>query len=381
MSFRSPRWSFHVDLGKLALLAAGSMFGLSTLAQSPPTDPGISVPSPFDSSPPSLTEGIDANAYVVYPFKLVNNGGSALNSIRITGSVTVEFFKPDGFAAAFDTISSSPLTCRVTSSSPTVIGFYCEAPTYSLPAGQTLTVPIAFKAPTERTSTNKLAFTATVAFREGGALPNGGNSDSVLAGSSLTLVAAAQPNSVAAVVPLQTGATFFTGTRGIPQGASDNVGTVVTAPRAMTSVDYANAAIFEEALAACPVSNGKCTDKTTVSIKDKNGDTQRFGPYVSNLLQDYLVITLRRDASAFKGSVNNIIVYYRATPTDTPVQVYPCANVEDPLSGPGAPARCIYDRRVYKKSDRDENGNRIDPNLIGDAELRVIATENGEFLW
>ena len=117
------------------------------------------------------------------------------------------------------------------------------------------------------------------------------------------------------------------------------------------------------------------TYSNRLSILDENGNKQRFEPNsVTDPLSQYLLVTLRRDASAFKGSVNNIVIYYNGgTGYET---VPPCINGNDPLLGLGD--RCVYDRRVFKRGDPEVVE---DPALLGDAQVRVLAKQNGEWFW
>lgn len=350
-------------------------------AQNPPTDPGISAP-PITSSPPSVSA--DTNAppqYVVYPFKLVNGGGSSINLIRITGVVSHTFATPAGFGTAFAVVSPStfaPFTCSVTASTASSIEFSCvAAPGYSLPAGQTLTVPIAFSLPGTRTAGEDIDFSATVRFREGNSTSTGGNNDSELTAVSTTAVDTASNDQVAALIPLQTGARFFTGKKGVPQGAGDTVGTQVDAPSDLSGT-YAAGNIIETSVATCPVP-GVTTCKDTIDISIVNsvtGQRQRFEPTsVTDPLSQYLVIYLRRDASVFKGSINNLVVYYLADGATSYVTVAPCVNGSDPLLGMD---HCVYDRRVFKKNDPEV---KADPSLLGDGQIRMLGKENGKYAW
>jgi len=373
MLFRTLHNPLGVGFRALFVLVAGLAFSSSTVAQTP-QDPGVTTPaSPFASSPPYVPASTDLSApdvFVVYPVTINNGGGSAINSIRISGTAASDSL---AIAASFDTVSTAPFTCTPNTTLPSnSISFTCVAPAYSLATGQKLTLPVTFKMPKVRSEGNFVSFNFTALFREG--LGGGSsNSDSILTGFTNTLVNAVSNESVAAVIPLQTGARFFTGRKGVPQGVADSVATIVDAPTAAGT--YATATIAETALATCPVSNSKCKDQISLSILDENGNKQRFEPNsVTDPLSQYLLVTLRRDASAFKGSVNNIVIYYNGgTGYET---VPPCINGNDPLLGLGD--RCVYDRRVFKRGDPEVVE---DPALLGDAQVRVLAKQNGEWFW
>ena len=151
-----------------------------------------------------------------------------------------------------------------------------SAPSDSLASGQTLTLPIAFRLPKTRIVNERIDFTAIAQFREGNSRGPGGNNDSALTATSTTLVAALDNDKVAAVIPLQTGARFFTGKKGVPQGGSDRVGTLVDAPVTGTST-YAIGTIVEASVVTCPVPGvTSCKDTIDLSIVDANGNKQRF---------------------------------------------------------------------------------------------------------
>ena len=356
MLFRPLQRLADTAFGVFLALVAVNAICSTAMAQTSPTDPRISAPSPFDSAPPSVPANQAANdEYVVYPFKLINGGGSAINFIRITGSVTHTFSAPTGFAAAFDVISPAPFTCTA-SPTATSISFSCTGspPGDSLASGQTLNLPIAFRLPKTRIVNERIDFIATAQFREGNSRGPGGNNDSALTAKSTTPVGEVDNNKAAAVIPLQTtGARFFTGTKGIPQGGSDRVGTLVEAPVTGTGT-YAVGTIVEASV-PCPVPGvTSCTDTIDLSIVDANGTKQRFE------VSPYLVIYLRLDASVIPGNFNNKVIYHNAGTGFEAVP--PCANGADPLAGM---ERCVLDRRVFKKNDPEV---KADPSLLGDGQ-------------
>jgi hypothetical protein len=129
---------------------------------------------------------------------------------------------------------------------------------------------------------------------------------------------------------------------------------------------------------ACP-QNIACLDYVDVTVTDKEGGSKlRFTPVaVTNAPAQYLFISLLRDSSVFKGSVNNARIFYLVE-GDNPTwdEVFDCdKSAADPLASVD---RCIWDRRVYKNSDPEVNAN---PALAGDAAIEVIAKENGKFSW
>lgn len=371
MAFRPLQRLADTAFGVFLALVAVNAICATAMAQTSPTDPRITAPSPFASAPPSVPEANLAvnDEYVVYPFKLINGGGSAINFIRISGSVTHTFSPPTEFAAAFAVVTPAPFNCSVTSTTANSINFSCTAPapSNSLAAGQTLNLPIAFRLPKTRIAGKQISFAATALFREGNSTGTGGNNDSALTARSTTPVAEVDNDKVAAVIPLQTGARFFTGKKGVPQGGSDRVGTVVDAPVTATGT-YANGTIVEASVATCPVpSVTSCKDTIDLSIVDANGNKQRFE------LSPYLVIYLRRDASVIKGSFNNTVIYYNGGAGFETVP--PCANGADPLAGM---ERCVYERRVFRKNDPEV---KADPSLLGDGQATILAKENGQFAW
>jgi hypothetical protein len=136
------------------------------------------------------------------------------------------------------------------------------------------------------------------------------------------------------------------------------------------------------AATVCPT-NVACLDFVDVAVRDKEFGTKLlFSPTtVTNPLAQYLVITLRRDSSIFKGSINSATVWYflEGTPTSPNglwAQVPVCnKTVANPLA---TIDRCIWDRGIYKNNDPEA---RADPALVGDAWIQIIAKENGRLSW
>lgn len=352
------------------VLAASLITGItaaSQVAAQTPQDPGVTSPTPFDSLPASVPTSADTpgDVYVAYPVKITNGSGSAIYAIRISGNASSVM----QFEAAYTSAGTSPFTCETTpsTSTSTSISFTCSVdPLYSIPAGQELVLPVAFKIPatTIRTEGSVVNFQFTALFREG--LGNGStSSDGTLSGTSTTTVAGDTTKSVAAFVPTA-GTTFFTGKKGIPQGGdNDKFATQVVVPT-LTSASYANGKITELDLTECPIQNMGCKTEVTIDVKDTKGNPLEFDPSAP------LKIFLRRDSSDFKGSVNNIHVFYLADGQTTFVEIYPCANVAVPLSA-DVP-RCIYSRKVIRKNDPEY---LIDPNALGDAQIEIWALRNG----
>jgi len=351
-------------------ILAGAVASEQARAQTP-QDPGVTSPSPFSSLPASVptSENTPGDIYVAYPVTINNGGGSTIYSIRISGTASSTM----KFEAAYGSVTTFPFACSTTSLNPasTSISFTCIVdPLYSIPAGQSLTLPVAFKIPgtTTRTASDAMNFAFTALFREG--LGSGSlESDGRLDGSSTTLVAADTTQSVAALLPPTGTTTIYTGKKGVPQGTSDRVATEVRAPGVGS---YANGSITEAPLDFCPITNGNCKDLVTISIKNKDGATQTFPPSAP------LVIILRRDALAFKGNINNLGVYYEADPGESTAYngfIPPCANGSDPLMGL---PRCVFERKVIRKSDPEY---QADPSSLGDAQITIWATENGKIYW
>ena len=114
----------------------------------------------------------------------------------------------------------------------------------------------------------------------------------------------------------------------------------------------------------------------TVKNQEIGGQKLRFDPVVvTDPLKQYLVIKLRRDATLFQGSINNVNVYYFSEITSSYIQIPPCSNGVDPLLGVD---RCVLDRRVFKKNDAEVKAN---PDLAGDAQVTLLARENGRIAW
>jgi len=131
----------------------------------------------------------------------------------------------------------------------------------------------------------------------------------------------------------------------------------------------------------CP-NNSTCLSLFDVTVTDKDPATYpdfttfKFSPStVTDPTVVYLLITLRRDATLFKGSINNASVYYYYTTTGWR-SIPPCAQVPNPISV--SEPRCVYSRKVLKNSDPEVKAN---PAALGDAQIQILGDSNGRIAW
>ena len=311
--------------------------------------------------------------YVPYLVEITNKGTNTLNNVRFEGASSVADLQE---SAPF---SSSQGAVCVERSAPTQIS--CTVG--QLRAGRTASFVVFFKSPIQDFSNiepegfvDKVSFSGTTWFAEGTT-----DSSTSPENSSSTSNIASIPLGTTSAVRIKTavqkgGGAFFTGTSGAPDPV-DTFATRLSIP-ALPTGNYAIAEITEKKPTdgdpdyKCPDSVS-CLDIVNVSVrnKDEGGTPLTFSASPgTDPLSQYLVITLRRDKSQFTGNIGRVVVYYDG------VSIMPCANNADPI--PVGQARCVYDRRVLKKNDPEVRAN---PDLEGDAQITILAKENGFYAW
>lgn len=344
----------------------------SALAQSKPARPALTT-------------------YVGYLVSITNNGANTLNSVYFTGASSIA----DGREAIFTLSDGSPCDKGATN-----IQVVCTLG--QLRSGQVREFVVFFQAPlapdATPNSSEKVSFSGTAFFAEGTTdSPTSPQNSSSPSNVELVALGTDNPTRVKSGVRKPGGA-LFTGD-GAPTSASPAAAfaSLMTVPALPGTNNYGYAELCEsqpnisslecapsqnDIANACPL-NVSCLDFVDVTVRDKEGGSKlRFTPTtVTNPLAQYLVITLRRDSSVFKGSINNARIYYffegtTLDPNPRWVEVLSCnKTAANPLA---TVDRCIWDRGVYKNNDPEVQAN---PALAGDAWIQVIASENGKFSW
>jgi hypothetical protein len=354
-------------LGSVVALAA--MVGSSALAQT--VDPRISAVA--TSIPADVTVSMSSSqstpvTYVAYLFTLTNGGGSAIQSISINGKTSVSSELTPAVIQGQLVNPQLPTQCAFTT--PTEIN--CDFGAEALPPGGSKSFPVIVAVPQfvgDPVTGQSIRFDYIARIREGKSGTGSPKSDGILTGGAVTNVVKLSTDSVTSLV-IKNGGKFFTGNNGITS-PQDTFTTIVSVP-ALSSGAYTVANVKEKKPAGndpCPVQNSSCKNLVDILIPD-----QIFQPTnVTDPLNQFLLITLRLDASEVKGGLNSAKVFYFDTTLNTYVEIFNC----DPWPGPGVP-RCIYDRKDYKKGDPAVT---LAPGLLGDREIRVIAEGNGRIAY
>ena len=349
-------------LGSVVVLA--SMVGSSALAQT--VDPKIS--STAESIPLDVTVRSAGTpvTYVAYLFTLTNGGGSAIQAIRINGKTSVSPGLTPAVIQGQSVNPALPAQCAVTATQ-----INCDFGAQVVPSGSSLSFPVIVAIPqfvSGPVPGQSIHFDYTALVREG---KGGGSpkSDGSLTGGAVTNVVQLSTDSVTSLV-IKNGGKFFTGNNGITS-PQDTFTTTVSVPT-LSLGNFTTADVKENKPGAgnpCPVQNSSCKNLVDILIPG-----QLFQPAnVTDPLTQFLLITLRLDASEVQGGLNSAKVFYFDTTVNAYVQIFNC----DPWPGPGVP-RCIYDRKDYKKGDPAVT---LVPDLLGDREIRVLAEGNGRIAY
>jgi hypothetical protein len=323
--------------------------------------------------------------YVGYLVSITNLGTNTLNSVYFTGASSI-----DGTRKAIFTPSDGSPCVQGATNTDVRCNFG------QVRSQQTLEFVVFFETPlapeSPPSSPERVSFSGTTFFAEGTTdNPDAPNSRSDSNTESVTL-GTNNPTRVRTGVR-KPGGGLFTG-NGAPtaESVAATFASLLTVPALPGTSSYGYAELCESrpnspsaecsplpaGAPACPL-NISCLDYVDVTVTDKEGGSKlRFTPAaVTNAPTQYLFISLLRDSSVFKGSVNNARIFYLVE-GDNPtwVEVFDCdKSAVDPLASVD---RCIWDRRVYKNSDPEVKAN---PALAGDAAIGVIAKENGKFSW
>lgn len=329
--------------------------------------------------------------YVGYLVSITNNGTNTLNNVYFTGESYI-----DGTRKAIFTLSDGSPCVQGASDTKALCNLG------QVRSGQLRDFVVFFAAPLAPdllpAPVEQVSFSGTTFFAEGTSdsptSPPNSSSPSNVASVAL---GTDNPSRVKTGVRKPGGA-LFTGD-GVPTAASPAAifASLMTVPALPGTNNYGFAELCESqpnitnpecapspnlAANACPL-NVSCLDFVDVTVRDKEGGNKlRFTPTtVTDPLKQYLSITLRRDSSVFKGSINNARVYYffegtALDPNPGWVEVAACDKTAvNPLA---LVDRCIWDRGVYKNNDPEVKAN---PALAGDAWIQVIASENGRLSW
>jgi hypothetical protein len=367
-----------VLLTAIAVLATGAAYAQNRAISTTltPLSNSISYSELAQTSParPALT------AYVGYLVSVQNVGGNTLNKVRFEGTALAALgtnLRPVAFAPS----TGSP--CQAGTTPVTVVCELGQLRAGSAPVEFVVffVSPLALTPLPPPTSPEQLQLQGKTYFAEGtndaSDLPN----DVAPSVPELSAVALGTNSPVRVKSGVRkNGGSIFTGT-GAPDSV-DSFASLLSVP-ALPNLNYGVAELVESKPAltgpdACPPGAPNCLDIVDVNVLDKDGgDVLRFTA-TSNPETQYLLITLRRDASVFTGSARNITVYYQSVVGGNWEIVPPCAQVPDPLVFPNVD-RCVYGQpRVFKRNDPEVRANA---SLLGDAEVRILAKENGRLSW
>ena len=329
--------------------------------------------------------------YVGYLVSITNNGTNTLNNVYFTGGSSIDearkaIFTPSDGSPCVQGASDTQVLCNLG----------------QVRSGQLRDFVVFFATPLAPdplpSSVERVSFSGTTFFSEGTSdSPTSPANSSSPSNVESVALGTDNPTRVRTGVRKPGGA-LFTGD-GAPTAGSPAAifASLMTVPALPGTNNYGFAELCEsqpnitslecapppsETAKACPL-NVSCLDFVDVTVRDKEGGTKlRFTPTtVTDPLAQYLLITLRRDSSVFKGSINNARVYYffegtTADPNPRWVEIAACnKTAANPLA---TVDRCIWDRGVYKNNDPEVKAN---PALAGDAWIQVIASENGRLSW
>jgi hypothetical protein len=363
-------------------------------AQNAPRDVDITIVPLSDTITYSKVAGPKTPALTSLIGALVtitNQSGNTLNKVyfepswkvtesdgETTSSFTAEFTKTDG--SPCDTNSSGEVVCAVGQ-------LQAQSPTSSF--------VIFFKSPmTGDIETRYFKLKGTAYYAEGTTdTQNNPNSSTPAPETSVTLGTFNPVLVKTGVTKTGTGTDkiVFTGDGGVPVSATVVPNAVLLyVPGLPAGSNYGFAGLKIKAPAPglnntvdqCPTASSGCLALFSITVTDKDPDsttdpvtTFKFTDGATK--SDYLLITLRRAADLFKGSINNVPVYYFYGGNLEWQSIDACSNATDPLTGVNAD-RCVFSRKVLKSSDPEVKAN---PALKGVAQIEILAKGNGSIAW
>jgi len=334
------------------------------------------------SKAPALT------TYIAYKVSVGSDATNTntINNVRFTGAATATdgdekpvFVSADGATCVTTNADKTAIECsfgqlRAGQTVPPFIVFFrapIKDPVSPIPDGDNSSPPVC--------SGDCVQFAGITYYAEGTGGPNSPPQNSTVIWAATTKVALGTANPTRVKTGMQkAGGLLYTGD-GAPT-SSDTFATSLSVPVLPTGNSFGYVELGESLPGQtnpCP-SGVTCLNLVDVTVKNQEigGQKLRFDPVVvTDPLTQYLVIKLRRDATLFQGSINNVNVYYLSEITNTYTPIPPCSNGADPLLGVD---RCVLDRRVFKKNDAEVKAN---PDLAGDAQVTLLARENGRIAW